>query len=231
MTLDDGHGFAGHVQTQVAQVVAIKQDGSRGWLTQAHDQFQQGSAARSAGSHQSHAMPTIQPQVGFNDAGGRGVLTGIVIAQLPDTQRGRAAGWRAGFAPVRFHRQVQQVPQFVHAGHQFVVAHERLAQAAEPGQHGADNQFRGDELSQGQLTLYHHPTAETQQGRIRQGVQNQDTDLLPHHDREMTASGVQIIAGQSVGGGFHETLAIGPFDQGGVAGQVLQPGGHGILAA
>ena len=127
--------------------------------------------------------------------------------------------------------EVDQVPQLVDGGQGVVPGLELLAELGHGGDHGADDEFAGDELTERELLAEHQAAADDQEGGRGEHLKGQEADDLPHQHAEMPTAVREVAAGELVGAGRGQRQAGRALEQPGVTGHFLQPAHGRVLAA
>ena len=171
---------------------------------QAEEKVQKRTAAGTVGADEGDAASRGEGEAALLEEGGE---AGKGEAQALGFDGHSAVGGGGALAVLAFDVQVQQVPQFVHGGHEVVPGLEFLSQLGHSGGNSAHDQLGGGELAHGELLVQHEPASQQEDGHAGTRGEDEQTGDLPEEHLEVEAPLLQITAGELVGVFLCEGLA------------------------
>ena len=215
------------LQVPRTQVEPVDEDGAGGRLAHRGDEVEQGTATTALGAAQGDAVTGGDLEAHFLEE-----FTAARVGEADPAQGDRRAGrgTRRDFPTLAVGVEVDQVAQFIDGGQGVIPGLELLAELGDGGDHGADDEVARDELAKRELLAEHQAPADDQEGGRGEHLEGQQADDLPHEHAEMPTAVREVAARKLVGAGRGELQPRRPLEEPRVAGDLLQPAHHCVLA-
>jgi len=223
---DEGDVSAEVGEVPGSDVDTLDADMAFGGAAEGVDQVEEGAGAAADGTGDGDAIAGENGEVQmFEERACAGVSEGEVF----EFKGARGLSYGGLDAFLVFDGQVDDAAEFVDGSERIVPIFEVFSETDDGGDNGADDQFTGDELAEGEAALEHEQTAEGEEQGAGDGFETEEAEDLSEQDSEVGSSGGDVGINELVGAFLAERGGGGVLEQEGEHDDLFEPTGDGVF--
>ena len=129
-----------------------------------------------------------------------------------------------------FDFEIDEVPEFIDSGKGVIPGLELFAEFGDGGDDSGNDDFRGDQLTEGQLLIDDKPTTDGEKSGAGDDFEHKQAADLSHEDFEVETAGVEVGAGEVISATGGELVTARAFEEPRATGDLFQPTDHAVFA-